>query len=168
MPNNCLTAAQLNAGSFRLRYQIAAHQLHAAAAASSRRRSTGSQLKVNYSVPTADAGLDGATGCATQTPYYSPTTTRPAYQGACALLTVAGNPNQIGNDPTTWNVAALWGTVYAPSAALDIQPYDLQVPVFNRGFVIPDGDARVQPDRQRPRADHGVADRADHRRPTVG
>ena len=51
------------------------------------------------------------------------------------MLTVNGNPNQIGNDPTTWNVAALWGTVYTPSSALDIQPYDLQVPVFNRGFV---------------------------------
>ena len=85
--------------------------------------------------PAAGAGLDGATGCITQTPYYSPVDHTPAYQGACALLTVAGNPNQIGNDPTTWNVAALWGTVYAPSAALDIQPYDLQVPVFNRGFV---------------------------------
>jgi hypothetical protein len=88
----------------------------------------GAQIDITYTVP-------ATTNCITQTPYYNPADHSPAYQGACALLTVSGNPNQIGNDPTTWNVATFWGTVYAPTAALDIQPYDLQVPVFNRGFA---------------------------------
>jgi hypothetical protein len=136
VPAGCLTSALLNTGTFKLRFQIAHTSTCTGGCSNIAATLDGMELKVSYSIPPAGAGLNGESGCITPAgPYYSPVDHSPAYQGACALLTVAGNPNQVGNDPTTWNVAAMWGTVYAPSAALDIQPYDLQVPVFNRGFV---------------------------------
>src|SRR5262249_41489430 len=135
IPNNCLTATALNTGAFTLQYSVQHSTCTGTGCTLISTGLDGMQLKVSYSVPTAGGNLHGQTGCITQTPYYSPVDHSPAYQGACAVLTVSGNPNQVGNDPTTWNIAAFWGTVYAPSSALDIQPYDLQVPVFNRGFV---------------------------------
>ncbi len=92
----------------------------------------GMQLKITYTPPPSGGGpLAASTGCITQTPYYSPQDHSPAYNGACALLRVSDNNNG-GSFP---RVMTLWGTVYAPSAALDVPVDVMTVPVFNRGVV---------------------------------
>ena len=91
----------------------------------------GMTLSVTYTPPAVVGSLNGETGCVTQAPYYSPQDHSPAYNGACALFSVASNANG-GHSP---RVAAFWGTVYAPSAALDVPVDVLTVPVFNRGVV---------------------------------
>ncbi|MCU1426089.1 MAG: hypothetical protein JWL83_89 [Actinomycetia bacterium] len=94
----------------------------------------GMQLQVTYTAPPTGGGygtIPAETGCITQTPYYSPTDHSPAYNGACAVLRVSDDSNG-GSFP---RVLTLWGTVYTPSAALDV-PVDIMTqPVFNRGVV---------------------------------
>ncbi len=91
----------------------------------------GMSFGVIYTPPVVNGSLNGESGCVTQAPYYSPQNHSPAYNGACALFSVASNANG-GHSP---RVAAFWGTVYAPSAALDVPVDILTVPVFNRGVV---------------------------------
>src|SRR5262249_12088998 len=55
----------------------------------------------------------------------------PAWDDACALFRVASDAAG-GTFP---RVVTFWGTVYAPSAALDMPVDVLAVPVFNRGVV---------------------------------
>jgi hypothetical protein len=101
----------------------------------------GMQLLVTYTPP-ASAGGSGLTpesGCITQAPYYNPPggndgpDHEPGFNGACALVKVArtGSPDG-GSFP---RIVAFWGTVYAPSAALDLPVDVLTYPVFNRGAV---------------------------------
>ena len=93
----------------------------------------GMALSVTYTVPSGGGGggLTPESGCVVQKPYYSTVDHSPAFNGACALFRVSSN-SAGGASPRT---VAFWGTVYAPSAALDIQVDVLTVPVFNRGVV---------------------------------
>jgi hypothetical protein len=90
----------------------------------------GMSLSVTYTPPANVGSLTPASGCITQVPYYGPNH-EPGYNGACALFSVASN----ANGGTAPRVAVLWGTVYAPSAALDVPVDVLSVPVFDRGVV---------------------------------
>jgi hypothetical protein len=91
---------------------------------------SGMSLSVTYTPPADVGSLTPASGCITQVPYYGPNH-EPAYNGACALFSVASN----ANGGTAPRVAVFWGTVYAPSAALDVPVDVLSVPVFDRGVV---------------------------------
>jgi hypothetical protein len=84
-------------------------------------------VQVTYNAP-AGSQFAPSTGCVTQAPYYDPYNHSPGYSGACAVLKVDRN----GTAP---RIMTLWGTVYAPSAALDTPVDVLTVPVFNRGVV---------------------------------
>ncbi|MBV9922894.1 MAG: hypothetical protein JOY78_18850 [Pseudonocardia sp.] len=99
----------------------------------------GMSLAVTYTPPAQSTGnLNGASGCVTKAPYYTPPTPgnpnlshEPAYNGSCALFQVATD-SAGGSFPRTLTI---WGTVYAPSAALDVPVDVMTVPVFNRGVV---------------------------------
>jgi Tfp pilus assembly protein PilX len=97
----------------------------------------GMTLDVTYTAPAAGGGLAPGSGCVTQAPYYNPPggndgpDHEPGYNGACALVKVARDVDG-GSYP---RIVAFWGTVYAPSAALDLPVDVLTVPVFNRGVV---------------------------------
>jgi hypothetical protein len=81
--------------------------------------------------------LNPGSGCITKTPYYNPPGGNdgpdhaPAFGGACALFRVSTDADG-GSFP---RIATFWGTVYAPSAALDMPVDVLTTPVFNRGVV---------------------------------
>jgi hypothetical protein len=87
-------------------------------------------VQVTYNAP-AGSQFAPSTGCVTQAPYYDPYNHSPGYSGACAVFKVSTN-SAGGTAP---RIATLWGTVYAPSAALDTPVDVLTVPVFNRGVV---------------------------------
>jgi hypothetical protein len=87
-------------------------------------------VQVTYNAP-AGSQFAPSTGCVTQAPYYDPWNHSPRYSGACAVFKVSGN-SEGGTAP---RILTLWGTVYAPSAALDTPVDVLTVPVFNRGVV---------------------------------
>ena len=97
----------------------------------------GVELSITYTV--AGGGLSPARGCITQTPYYNPNDHSPAYNDgrpttSCALFKVANDPTS-GGDGHFPRVVTFWGTVYAPSAAMDVPVDVLSVPVFGRGVV---------------------------------
>jgi hypothetical protein len=89
----------------------------------------GIELDVTYTTPGSSGALDGESGCIVQANYYAPTDHSPAFNGACALFRI---DSVTGQSPRT---AVFWGTVYTPSAALDIPVDIMTVPVFNRGVV---------------------------------
>ncbi|MBV9922659.1 MAG: hypothetical protein JOY78_17655 [Pseudonocardia sp.] len=98
----------------------------------------GFSLAVNYTPPATSTGsLNPTSGCTTQAPYYNPPGASPGpdhspgYNGACALLRVSTDAAG-GSFP---RVLTMWGTVYAPSNALDVPVDVMTVPVFNRGVV---------------------------------
>jgi hypothetical protein len=129
---SCLnTPALLNAG-------INAQFTTTRASSSPTETLDGMQLKVTYTPQppcTPTGGLTPGCGCTTKAPYYhggdATADHAPAYNGACALFRVASDTAG-GQFP---RVVTFWGTVYAPSAALDMPVDVLTVPVFNRGVV---------------------------------
>jgi hypothetical protein len=129
VPNGCLTIDRLNAG-VQVDYSVT-YQCSSSCSTTRTESLDGIELDVTWIPPATGGGLATQSGCLTQTPYYSPDDHSPAYDGACALLRVSrSTTNPDGN-----RIVALWGTVYAPSAALDVQVDILTVPVFNRGVV---------------------------------
>ena len=91
----------------------------------------GVQLDVTYTPAAPASPLNPQSGCVVKVPYYSPQDHSPGYSGASAVFKVENDANG-GHSP---RVAAFWGTVYTPSAALDVPVDKLTVPVFNRGVV---------------------------------
>jgi hypothetical protein len=99
----------------------------------------GVELTITYTTPSGAGSLNPASGCITQHPYYNPTDHSPGYDNdgagpnptACALFKVEGDANG-GHFP---RVVTFWGTVYTPSAAMDVPVDVLSVPVFGRGVV---------------------------------
>jgi hypothetical protein len=136
VPAACLTSltiAQLNAG-IRADYNVT-YQCSASCGTSTYTESLdGVEFVVGWTPPASGGGvgsIPGSSGCITQVPYYNPTDHSPAYNGACALLRVSTDAAG-GSYP---RVLAVYGTVYAPSAAIDVPVDIMTVPVFNRGVV---------------------------------
>jgi hypothetical protein len=101
----------------------------------------GIELTISYTIPASTGALSPARGCVTQVPYYNPSDHSPGYDNdgagpnptSCALFKVAADaPGGDGHFP---RVVTFWGTVYAPSAAMDVPVDVLTVPVFGRGVV---------------------------------
>jgi hypothetical protein len=130
IPAGCLTIARLNQG-IRAAYAVT-YACSGRSCGSSTASLDGIEFDVSWTPPgTSTGSLKPSSGCVVQTPYYSPQNHSPAYNGACALFSVASD----GNGGHTPRVAVFWGTVYAPSAAMDVPVDVLTVPVFNRGVV---------------------------------
>jgi hypothetical protein len=87
----------------------------------------GIELDVTYTVP-GSGTLDGNSGCLLKAPYYVASDHSPD-PTACALFKI---DSVTGQSP---RIAVFWGTVYAPSTALDIPVDIMTTPVFNRGVV---------------------------------
>ena len=121
VPSTCLSAAALNSGSFRLRFQI---QHTSSGTSNIAANLDGMELKVSYTVPASGGGgLTPTSGCVTQRPYYNRTNHVPGFDGTCTLHPVHGStPTGSPQCDTTHVCATFWGTVYAPSAALTSSP----------------------------------------------
>jgi hypothetical protein len=137
VPAGCLTIARLTAGiqaTYTVGYQCSSSCSSTATAALD-----GIDFTATWTPPAVSGGgLAAGSGCVTQVPYYNPPGASPGpdhapgYNGACALVKVARDGTDGGHFP---RIVAFWGTVYAPSAALDLPVDVLTVPVFNRGVV---------------------------------
>jgi hypothetical protein len=130
-PVTCLNADQINSGidvTYSVRYNCTSILTCGGSQTASL---DGIQLVVTYTPPATTGNLDPESGCITKAPYYDLTTHAPAANGACALFQIVAD----GAGGTAPRVAAFWGTVYAPSAALDVPVDVLSVPVFDRGVV---------------------------------
>jgi hypothetical protein len=128
-----LTVAQLNAG-IRADYSVTYQCASSCGTTVYTESLDGLEFTVGWTPPASGGGvgtIPGSTGCVTQVPYYNPTDHSPAYNGACALLRVSTDAAG-GSYP---RVLAVYGTVYAPSAAVDVPVDIMTVPVFNRGVV---------------------------------
>ena len=147
--SSCLnTAAKINGGASVL-YSVT-YACSSSCSSTTTAFLDGATLDVTYTPPAPSSPLNPQSGCIVQHPYYSPTNHAPGYNGACAVFKVETNANG-GHSP---RVAAFWGTVYAPAAALDVPVDTLTVPVFNRGVVARHAHARVQHRIRRLGADH--------------
>lgn len=86
-------------------------------------RLDGIEIEVDYTPP----GLKSQSGCITRTPYGG--------AGTCALLRSNGGSSQL----------AVRGTVYAPTAALDVQLTNVAFEVFERGVIVRHLRANITP-----------------------
>jgi hypothetical protein len=128
-----LTIAQLNSG-IRADYTATYSCTTTCGSATYTETLNGIEFDIGWTPPASGGGvgtIPGSSGCITQVPYYNPTDHSPAYNGACALLRVSTD-SAGGSYP---RVLAVYGTVYAPSAAIDVPVDIMTVPVFNRGVV---------------------------------